>query len=155
MQNRAVQTPSADVLDAWAALLVAHRRITTALDVELRQSDDMSLDDYDVLIQVRLAGHPVSMSELAATVLISRPTATRIVDRLVARGWLARWHDEADRRVVRLELTSEGRAAQRRAAQLHLDGIARLVGEPLRHHDAAAVAAALGALVAATGPTEE
>ena len=40
-----------------------------------------------------------------------------VVDRLVARGWIRRWHDDADRRVVLLELTAEGtRAAYERAA---------------------------------------
>lgn len=106
----------------------------------------MSLDEYDVLFQLKVAGSSLSMSELADHVLITRPTATRIVDRLVGRGWIDRRDDEVDRRIIRLELTAVGRAAQRRAGAVHLDGIARLVGAPLRHHDAGAVATALEAL---------
>ena len=143
-----MQKPDPEVLAAWTALLMAHRSLTSALDTELRDGADMSLDEYDVLFQLTIADRALSMSELADSVLITRPTATRIVDRLVGRGWIDRRDDELDRRIIRLQLTASGRAAQRRAGALHLDGIARLVGAPLGQHDAAAVAAALEALVA-------
>lgn len=134
-------------LEAWSALLVAHRRLTGELDRELRAGVGLSLDEYDVLYQVVLAGAPLRMSELAQGLLVSRPTASRVVDRLVDRGWVQRWHDPDDRRVVRLELTAEGRRVQRRAGRLHVDGIARHVGAPLADHDESAFAAALRSLV--------
>jgi DNA-binding MarR family transcriptional regulator len=133
-------------MEAWAALLAAHRRLTTQLDAELRRGADMTLDDYDVLYQLRRAGRALRMSELAEQVLISRPTTTRVVDRLVDRRWLQRWQDADDRRVVFVELTPEGRRAQSRAGRLHLQGIARLVEQPLEGQDVAALAAALRAL---------
>jgi DNA-binding MarR family transcriptional regulator len=86
------------------------------------------------------------MSELASGVLISRPSTSRVTDRLVSRGWLRRWHGSDDRRVVFVALTDEGKRAQSRAARIHLDGIARLIEAPLAGHDVAAVAAALSAL---------
>jgi DNA-binding MarR family transcriptional regulator len=133
-------------LEVWTALLMAHRRLTTALDAELRDSADMTLDEYDVLYQARLARRPLRMSELASGVLISRPSTSRVTDRLVSRGWLRRWHGSDDRRVVFVALTDEGKRAQSRAARVHLDGIARLIEAPLAGHDVAAVAAALSAL---------
>jgi DNA-binding MarR family transcriptional regulator len=146
-----VQTPRPDTLEAWTALLRAHRRLTTQLDAELREGADMSLDEYDVLYQVRRAGQPLRMSELGRQVLISRPTTTRVVDRLVERGWLERWHDDNDRRAVYVALTSAGRRAQSRAGRLHLQGVARLMEGPLRHHDVRALADALQALADAPG----
>jgi len=141
-----VQTPDPLVLRAWTALLVAHRRCTGLLDAELQRSCGLGLDDYDVLHQLRHAGRPLRMTELAGRVLISRPSTTRVVDRLVARGWLRRTGDPDDRRVVLVELTPEGRRTHGRAARRHLDGIARLVGGPLAGHDLAATTAALEAL---------
>ncbi|MHB1137850.1 MAG: MarR family winged helix-turn-helix transcriptional regulator, partial [Microthrixaceae bacterium] len=70
-------------------------------------------------------------SDLAERVLVSRPTTTRVVDRLVRRGWIERHRDGADRRVVRVQLTAAGSGALRRAARVHLDGIARLVEQRL------------------------
>ena len=106
----------------------------------------MTLDDYDLLYQLRRAGRPLHMSELAARVLISRPSTSRNSDRLVRRGWVKRWHDDTDRRVVFVELTEEGRRAQSRAGRMHLDGLARLVEAPLAGYDVNAVAEALGVL---------
>ena len=130
----------------WTALLIAHRRLTARLDAELRAGAAMTLDEYDVLYQLRLARRPLRMSELAASVLISRPSTSRVADRLVERGWLERWHDGADRRVVLVRLTDEGKRAQSRAARLHLDGIARLIEAPLAGYDLDTLAASLRAL---------
>jgi DNA-binding MarR family transcriptional regulator len=141
-----VTQPRPDTLEVWTALLKAHRRLTGLLDAELRTDAAMTLDEYDVLYQVRLARRPLRMSELAANVVISRPSVSRLADRLVARGWLERWHDGEDRRVVLVELTEEGRRAQSRAARVHLDGIARLIEAPLLGFDMAEVAGALRSL---------
>jgi DNA-binding MarR family transcriptional regulator len=137
---------------AWSALLVAHRRLTAALDTDLRARAGISLDDYDVLYQIRRAGQPLRMTQLAARVLISRPTASRVVDRLVRRGWIRRWHDDADRRVVLLELTAEGTRQQARAARVHLDGLSRLVEAPLAGRDRAGLTASLEALAQPGAP---
>ncbi len=138
--------PGLDALEVWTALLVAHRRLTTQLDADLRAGADMTLDEYDVLYQLRRAGHPLRMSELASQVLISRPSTTRVVDHLVQRGWVERRHDGTDRRVVLVGLTTEGKRAQRRAGRLHLEGIARLVESPLAGHEPRRVSAGLRAL---------
>jgi DNA-binding MarR family transcriptional regulator len=141
-----VQIPKRETVQLWSTLLAAHRHLTGALDTELRERAGMTLEEYDVLYQVRRARRPLRMSELAGHLLVSRPTATRVVDRLVRRGWLDRWHDDRDRRVVQVAITEAGRRAQRRAGRLHLDGIARLVEQPLGDYDVARLAAALEAL---------
>jgi len=134
---------------AWSALLVAHRRLTDELDAELRAGMDLSLDEFDLLHQIERAGAPLKMSELAAQVLISRPTMSRVVDRLVQSGWVDRRGDAVDRRVVRVTLTRQGRAVWRRAAQLHFDGVARHFEAPLTRGQIDAVADALEVLAAA------
>jgi len=138
--------PDDTTLRAWSALLVAHRRLTAEMDRELRERVDMDLDEYDVLYQLQRAGRPVRMGELAERVLITRPTVTRLVGRLVDQGLVERAQDTEDRRTVWVSLSKAGSARLAEAATVHGDGIARLVGGPLRHHDAPALAAALEAL---------
>jgi DNA-binding MarR family transcriptional regulator len=138
--------PDPDTLSAWTALLVAHRRLITQLDAQLRTGADMTLDEYDLLFQLRRGGHPLTMTELADQALVSRASTTRLVDRLVERGWVERRHDDQDRRRVMVQLTERGRRAQRVAGRLHLKGIAQLVGIPLAGHDVKALTAALRAL---------
>ena len=141
-----MQKANPETMAAWTALLVAHRRLTTALDQDLQARAGINLDDYDVLYQIHIAAEPVRMTRLAERVLVSRPTASRVVDRLVARGWIRRWHDEADRRVVLLELTTEGRRQQVRAGRIHVDGIVKYVEAPLAGRDVVALTESLLAL---------
>ncbi len=55
---------------------------------------------------------PVSLNRLAAELFVDKSTASRVVDALEYRGWVARTVDPADRRAVRLARTSEGLALQ-------------------------------------------
>lgn len=139
--------PDHDTMRAWSALLVAHRRLTAAMDAELRERTGMDLDEYDVLHQLRRAEQPVRMSDLAHRVLITRPTVTRLVDRLVEQGLVERSPDPTDRRAVLVALSPSGRERLADAATVHGDGIARLFGDPLRRHDVVALAGALESLV--------
>lgn len=50
-----------------------------------------------------------SVSDLADEMRVRPPTITGIADRLIKHGFVERTHDENDRRVVRVELTDEGR----------------------------------------------
>ena len=131
---------------AWSALLVAHRRLITELDEEL-SAHGLTLDEYDVLHQLQRAGGAARMSDLAQQVLISRATTTRVVDRLVERGWVERTRDDVDRRVVRVALSAEGRRELRRAARVHLDGIARRFEARLSPAQIEALGDALSVLV--------
>ena len=68
----------------------------------------------------------VTIHDLAAQLSIRHHSAVELVDRLVESGLVARRHDPADRRRVRLDLTV---AAERRLADLsaaHLDELRRL-----------------------------
>ncbi|MBU0693445.1 MAG: MarR family transcriptional regulator [Candidatus Omnitrophica bacterium] len=50
-----------------------------------------------------------NISDIANNFLVSLPTITGIVDRLVKKGYLERIHDEVDRRVVYVALNDKGR----------------------------------------------
>jgi len=134
-------------LAAWQAMLHAHQRVTRQLDAELRAEHGIGLGDYDVL--VRLARVPqghLKMSELSRRAMLPPSSLTRVVDRLVAGGLVARDRSSEDSRVVRALLTDAGRTRVRAAARTHLRGIrehfsGRLSDEQLRE-----VAEALGVI---------
>ncbi len=79
-----------------------------------------------------------TLSDVASALRVTRPTATRLVDSLVERGWLERMPDPNDRRRIRLKTTAAGLAVQReieaalyqylssRLASLDVDALALL-----------------------------
>lgn len=71
--------------------------------------DGLSLAQYHLLEP--LAPGPRTNRELAESAGISAPTATRMVDGLVQRGFVTRIDDPVDRRAVVISLTDDGRAA--------------------------------------------
>jgi DNA-binding MarR family transcriptional regulator len=69
----------------------------------------------------------VTQTELAETLEIEKPTLGRLLDRLEAKGWVRREHDDSDRRVWRVHLTEEVEPALRTmrkiAAELRRDAL--------------------------------
>ena len=109
---------------AWQALLHAHHQVNGALDRELREEHDLSLPSYDVLLRLaRAPGRALRMTDLAERVMLSPSGLTRLVDRLVARGLVARRPDPDDGRVALASLTDQGLRLVRGAARTHLRGI--------------------------------
>lgn len=116
--------------NAWEALLSAHARLMKQL-----VADDiwhgLSMREYDVLYTLSKCPEPVRIGELHAHVLLSQPALSRLVDRLVERGYVERRADPADRRGVRLSLTEDGRAKQLRIGRQHARSVARAVSTEL------------------------
>jgi DNA-binding MarR family transcriptional regulator len=107
----------------WRRLLWYVREATAALDADLRNERDLSLEDYDVLVQLHEAGGVLRMTDLGRAVLVTKSSCTRLVDRLVSRGLVERSTNEGDRRSIEVQTTALGRAVLRRAAVTHLRGI--------------------------------
>ena len=67
------------------------------------------------MVLVRLWQHePISQADLGELTLRDRPTMTRILDGMQARGWIARGKDPDDARVRLVRLTAAGRALRKR-----------------------------------------
>ena len=56
------------------------------------------------------ADTPVRMTDVSRRMMISKPAATQVVNRMVDRGFMERLSDENDRRVVYIQATEAGRA---------------------------------------------
>jgi MarR family transcriptional regulator, 2-MHQ and catechol-resistance regulon repressor len=115
-----------DRLHLMSLMVRAHRRLTDQLGRELEQNVGIPLVFFDVLIHV--GGAPESrltMSRLSADVALTTGGVTRLVDRMVQAGLVARENCPNDRRSIYVVLTPEGHALLGRAIAEHIDGIDR------------------------------
>ncbi|MGI5218689.1 MarR family winged helix-turn-helix transcriptional regulator [Nocardia sp. CA-290969] len=123
-RRRGGRTGSRLANDAWEALLTAH----AALMKQFAAEDvwhGLTMREYDVLYTLSKCPEPIRPAELNRHVLLTQPALSRMVDRLVDRGFVQRTRDPHDGRGVRLSLTAEGRARQRRVGGRHAVGVAR------------------------------
>lgn len=119
------------IATTWERLVRVHRTTTTAMDTHLRLQFGYTLDDYDVLHQVRSHDGPIRMGDLAQRLLIANSSCHRIVGRLVDDGLLERLQSSSDRREVLVRLTTAGKRQWRRMAVTHTRDIERLIGDQL------------------------
>jgi DNA-binding MarR family transcriptional regulator len=110
--------------DAWEALLTAHAALMRQFNAE-DVWEDLSMKEYDVLYTLSKCPNPIRLSELNRHVLLSQPALSRMVDRLADRGLVSRSTDPSDGRGVRLALTGDGLAVQRRIGRRHGRSVAR------------------------------
>ena len=119
-----VGAPPLQALQAWRAFLRAHARVIRTLEAELQDEQQLALADYDVLVQLSEApSQRLRMRQLADSVLLSRSGLTRLVDRLVREGYLAREPCVDDHRGTMAVLTPAGLDRLRRAAPTHVRGV--------------------------------
>ena len=116
---------------AWESLFRAQVTIMRALAAEF-PSEVISLNEYDLLFNItRAPGRKLRLKDLNRNVLITQPSVSRLVDRLAARGLVAKSHDPEDGRGAIVAITEEGFALFRRVAFTHMDAINRHVGHAL------------------------
>ena len=109
---------------AWEALLTAHSSLIRKFNAQ-DVWGDLSMKEYDVLYTLSKCPDPIRLSELNRHVLLSQRAMSRMVDRLADRGLVSRATDPRDARGVRLALTGEGLAVQRRIGRLHGRSVAQ------------------------------
>jgi DNA-binding MarR family transcriptional regulator len=124
VQSSRVKQLSPAEYAAWTGLLRAHAALVQALDRELESTHGLPLTQYEVLLHLeRAPEHRLRMSDLARSVLLSQSGVTRLVDRLEARGLVARAQCPEDRRVLWTQMTDEGHRRLLEARPTHLAGI--------------------------------
>jgi DNA-binding MarR family transcriptional regulator len=69
---------------------------------------------------------PFPQAELGRRLLLEKSTISRLVDQLVARGWVERGQDPRDRRATSLSLTAAGRQAAANLANARRQKFAQL-----------------------------
>lgn len=96
-------------LTTWIRLLRVTRGVEHQLREFLRVEHDSTLPRFDVMAALHRADAPLTMGELSQQLLVSNGNATAVVDRLERDGLVRRTPVPTDRRVVRVQLTAEGR----------------------------------------------
>ena len=118
----AVDAGPLELQDAQAAVLTM-LRLFRAVE---RIDSGLTPHQYRIL---KLAGAGGERSaRLAERLAVAKPTLTATADGLVAAGYAQREGEAGDRRVVRLCLTSAGRAALERADAAYADWLGPLLG---------------------------
>jgi len=121
----------ATAVAAWESLFRAQVSVMRALSADF-PSEVMSLNEYDVLFNIsRGPGRRLRLKDLNRNVLITQPSVSRLVDRLVARGLLAKLDDPEDGRSTIVQLTDDGFALFRQVALRHVNTITSRVGDAL------------------------
>ena len=141
-------SPDDPRLRAWIAFLQAYAVVTRRLEAELQGERNLSLAEYDALVQLAIADmRRLRMSELADRVVLSRSGVSRLVDRLEGDGLVARRACPTDARGSWAELTPAGLDRLRHAAPVHLRGVDAHFLSPIAEEDREGLVRALEAVV--------
>lgn len=109
---------------AWESLFRAQHEVFAETSGDFCE-EDLTQAEYDVLLTVtRGEDHAARLRDVTANMLISQPSVSRLVDRMVARGLIAKCPDPQDGRGAIVRATDAGLAAFRRVATAHGRSIA-------------------------------
>ena len=118
-------------VDAWEALFRAQVTVLRELQ-ESFPTGELSLTEYDVLFNLsRQPDRRLRIRDLHKHLLLTQPSVSRMVDRLVVRGLVTKSSDPDDGRGTIVEISQPGYELFRRVAIRHADAIARRVGGTL------------------------
>jgi DNA-binding MarR family transcriptional regulator len=138
-------------VEAWESLFRAQVAVLRRLGAD-DIWHDVSFREYDVLFTLRSRpGHAARLRDLAAHSLLSQPSLSRMVDRLEARGLVAREVVPGDARGTLVVLTEEGVRVQGEVGRRHAEAIAAYVGGALGDDDLDALRDLTGRLRDAQG----
>jgi DNA-binding MarR family transcriptional regulator len=130
-------------LRAWRGMLQVHAKVTRELDAQMHAEHGLSVSAYEVLMFLAdTEAKRLRMAEIADRVLLSRSGLTRLVDRLVALGYVRRNACADDGRGSYAELTPAGEEKLAAARRTHLAGVRRFYLDRLRDDDQHALGSA-------------
>ena len=111
-------------IQAWVALLRAHASSTRRFNAELVAAHGLTLNDYEVLLHLSHAdGKRLRRVDLAERILLTPSGITRLLEGLERCGYVERASCASDARVTYAQLTDEGEAKLREAAETHVADI--------------------------------
>ena len=118
-------------VDAWEALFRAQVSVLRQLNAEF-PTDQLSFNEYDVLFNLsRQEGRRLRLRDLNKHLLLTQPSVSRLVDRLVERALVTKIADPGDGRGTIVCLSDAGHGLFRRVAVIHTESIWRRVGGSL------------------------
>ncbi|MEV4736219.1 MULTISPECIES: MarR family winged helix-turn-helix transcriptional regulator [unclassified Microbacterium] len=111
-------------LEAWESLFRAQHELFTEMNADFDHSD-LGQAEYDVLLTVtRSPDMSARLRDVTSNMLISQPSVSRLVDRMVTRGLVSKCPDPDDGRGALITATDAGARAFRSVATVHGRSIA-------------------------------
>lgn len=108
---------------AWEALFRAQVSVLRQLHAEF-PTGELSLNEYDVLFNLsRQADRRTRIRDLNRQLLLTQPSVSRLVDRLVSRGLVRKESDPGDGRGTIVCLTDTGYDLYRKVGAVHAQAI--------------------------------
>lgn len=118
--------------ETWALFLTAHSVLVREIEKRLKDAGFPPLAWYDVLwILERTPEQRLRMSALADQLVLTRFNVTRLVDRLVEAGLVARRQTKEDGRGFHAVLTEKGRTLRRQMWTVYRPAIVELFNRHL------------------------
>lgn len=131
----------ADAVSTWESLFRAQVSVMRTLAAEFPDAK-ISFNEYDVLFTLsQQPDRSLRLRDLNKHVLLTQPSVSRLVDRLVARGFVAKCPEPTDARGSIIRMTDAGFDIFRRVAVEHMASISRRVGSALTPEEMACLAA--------------
>lgn len=103
----AVRTTRDYKVGVWRALMEVHAAVLAELERELTARHGLSVSEFDAMVNIPRDG--TRIRDLVDRVVLSQSATSRLVDRLVRRGFVARADAADDSRGVVIRLTPAGR----------------------------------------------
>jgi DNA-binding MarR family transcriptional regulator len=109
---------------AWESLFRAQHEIFEEIGADFEETG-LTQAEYDVLLTVTRGPEMTArLRDVTANMLISQPSVSRLVDRMVTRGLLSKCADPDDGRGSLVKATEAGSAQFRKVASVHAAAIA-------------------------------
>ena len=132
---------------AWLRFLRAHAALTRELSSRLEALHELTLSDFDVLVQLYFAeGHRLRRIDLARSVLLTASGITRLLDGLESCGLVGKERCDSAARVSYAVLTKAGLKKIEEARESHLADIEELFGSRFTPEEREQLAELLGRL---------
>lgn len=110
-------------IDAWESLFRAQHEVFEEISGDFDSA--LTQAEYDVLLTVtRAPDMTARLRDVTANMLISQPSVSRLVDRMAARGLIAKCPDPEDGRGSLVRATEAGASSFRKVASAHGRSIA-------------------------------
>lgn len=124
-------------VEAWESLFRAQHEVFAQISEDFDDDAGLSQSEYDVLLTVTRAPQMTArLRDVTRLMLVSQPSVSRLIDRMVSRGLLTKCSDPDDGRGALVTATEQGAAQFRRLATAHARSIAdrmsRLSADELR-----------------------
>lgn len=101
---------SGDAVTAWVRLVRVSQALLSKVEAELKAAGHPPLVWYDVLLELNRVGTDgLRPYQLQERMLLAQYNLSRLIDRLIRAGYVARRDCADDRRGQILEITAEGR----------------------------------------------